>query len=472
MRPPPRPRSTRRRFLAASAAAAASLALPPPIFGAAPKKTAPAKSTAPALPGIAPFAIEGDTLIVPAGVYRLGGGREVRVTTAGRLAITPVDVVTVRDEELQLSPDKPGGFFTGTKLAGTRAANLGAFRSLLEDSVALRDAAGRPLRRGADFLVSAPFALLGLGPQARVTPADQVYATYAHYRQRIDLVAVDARGAPFLVPGVPHVAAPAVPPAPPGATAIATVYRPFGARTLDAAHVFPITATAREAATATTRGRVPKTLAKLRRGEPVTVVCWGDSITVGADVEPHEAWANRLRTALAARFPRARLTHRNHSIGGSKSAQWLHNGEFPGLPKKDPAHCRFELILAGKPDLVVMEFLNDITFGEEVLERTYQAIHDAFAARGIEWILVTPSQKIPSDFNLAEMKDGQPRVLDAFLRRFADRHGYALADAAARWKHLHREGIPYFSLFANAYNHPNAFGHGLFIEEILKCLEP
>ena len=36
---------------------------------------------------------------------------------------------------------------------------------------------------------------------------------------------------------------------------------------------------------------------------------------------------------------------------------------------------------------------------------------------------------------------------------------------------LHREGVPYFALFANAYNHPNAFGHGLFIEEILRCLD-
>jgi len=235
--------------------------------------------------------------------------------------------------------------------------------------------------------------------------------------------------------------------------------------------VFPITATAREAVTATTRGRVPKTLAKLHRGEPVTVVCWGDSITVGADVAPGDAWANRLRTALTARFPQAALTYRNHSIGGSKSAQWLNNGEFGNLPKKDPEKCRFEHVLAGKPDLVVMEFLNDIVFNEDVLERTYQTIDDAFAARGIEWIIVTPSQKMPSEINLAEMKAAEVRVLDSFLQRFADRQGHALADAAARWRHLYREGIPYFALFANAYNHPNAFGHGLFVEEILRCLE-
>jgi hypothetical protein len=463
---------SRRRFLATIAGAAAvSVTSLPRLFSAATGPTPPAKPAGATRPGIAPFAIAGDALIVPEGIYRVGGGREVRVATAARLAIAPVDVVTVRDEELLLSPDKPGGFFTGTKLAGTRAASIGAFRALIEDSVKLRDVAGRPLRRGADYLVSAPFALLGVGPQARVTPDDTVFATYAHYLQRIDLVAVDARGAPILIRGVPHIATPTVPTATTGTTPIATIYRPFGAQTLEAAHVFPHTATAREASTATTRGRVPRTLAKLKRGEPVTVVCWGDSITVGADVEPHEAWANRLRTELAARFPRARLNHRNHSIGGSKSAQWLHNGDFPGLPKKDPAKCRFDLVLAEKPDLVVMEFLNDITFTEDVLERTYQVIHDAFAARGIEWLIVTPSERVPPDFNLAEMKDGQPRLLDSFLRRFAERHGHALADSAARWKHLHREGIPYFALFANAYNHPNGFGHGLFIEEIMRCLE-
>ena len=37
------------------------------------------------------------------------------------------------------------------------------------------------------------------------------------------------------------------------------------------------------------------------------------------------------------------------------------------------------------------------------------------------------------------------------------------------WKHLYKEGIPYFAMFNNGYNHPNAPGHRLFVEEILKC---
>jgi hypothetical protein len=453
------PLVSRRHFLGAGGCA----------FVAALRTHLPAASRHELPAGIQPFAIAGDDLLVPAGDYEIGT-RTVTVKTSGRLRIRPADIVTVRDEPLRLAPEKPGGFFTGTKLQGTLAKNIGAFRALIEDSLSLRDDAGRTLRRGDDYLVSAPFALLGLGTNPSVTPATPVFATYSHFTQRIDTIAVGTDGAPILLPGAPRLYSPEPASLPAGAVAIANVYRPFRATTLDDAHVFPIRATAAAAITQTNTGRVPKTLQKLRSGQPVTIVCWGDSITVGADVAPEDAWANRLHAVLKEKFPRSNITHRNHSIGGTKSAQWLHNGDFPGLPKQNPEKCRFDHVLAEKPDLVVMEFLNDIVFSEDVLRRTYEAIHEHFAARGIEWLIVTPSQKIPQDFNLAEMKDERPRLLDDFLRKFAAAKGCALADAAARWKHLYREGIPYFSLFNNAYNHPNAFGHRLFVEEIIRCI--
>ena len=105
------------------------------------------------------------------------------------------------------------------------------------------------------------------------------------------------------------------------------------------------------------------------------------------------------------------------------------------------------------------------------LPSPFDAIDAAFRSRGIKWLIVTPSQKVPQPMDLAEMVDGRPRLLDTFLREFAVDRGHALADAAARWKHLHREGIPYFGLFGNAFNHPNAYGHGLFIEEIMTCFQ-
>lgn len=419
---------------------------------------------------IAPFRIEGPKLVVPAGVYDVAGV-EVRVSVEARLPVDPADIALVAEERLFLSKDRPGGFFTGTLLQAVRAANIGAFNSLIDESVVVWGEDGRRLQRDEDYLLSAPFALLGLGPRSVVTADTPVRAAYSYYLQRIDAVVVDAKGAASLIRGSPRVASPDCPPAPDGAVKIATVYRPFRATSLDVTHVFPITARAEHATTATNRGRMERIIRKFRTGESATIVCWGDSIAVGADVAPADAWANRFRTALGERFPNSIVRHVNLSIGGSKSVQWLNHGRFPGMPDKNPDECRFDRILAESPDLVVMEFLNDVVLSESVLHQTYRTIHAEFASRGIEWLIVTPSQRVPQNFDLAEMKDGQPRLLDTFLRRFAADHGHALADAAARWKHLHREGIPYFALFNNAYNHPNAEGHRLFVEEIMRCFE-
>lgn len=421
--------------------------------------------------GIHPFRIQGGQLLVPAGTY-LVAGKPVQVATEAKLLIRPADRVQVESEETLLSEKKPGGFFSGTMLRGPKSGSIGAFGSLIPSSLVIKDAAGGRLVEGEDYLVSAPFALIGIGPRARVTPATKVYASYAYYTQRIDSVVVTAGGAVSLVEGQGRVYSPRIPAAPAGSVTIANVYRPFRAEELAEAHVFPIESNPAQSATASRGGLIPRTMAKIAAGKPVKVVCWGDSITVGGDVLPAEAWANRLQVELSARFPRAQFTFANHSIGGTKSAQWLANGDYPGLPKQNAEKCRFDLVLGEKPDLVVMEFLNDVVFPEDVLTRTYAAIHEEFNRRGIEWIIVTPSLKIPEKFDLAEMKDETPRVLDLFLVRFASSHSYPVADASARWRHLHREGTPFFALFNNAYNHPNAFGHGLFVEEILKCFNP
>jgi len=447
---------SRRSFVAAGATLAVAGAVR--LSGAA----APARS-------IAPLAVEGDTVTVRRGVYPIGG-RAVRVHDETLLRIDPVDTVTVHDEELQLGDKRPSGFHVGTRLQGTRTRSIGAFRALIGDSVRIRDGADRWLKRGEDYLVAASFALVGIGPKPSVAPTDPVFASYSHYLQRIDAIVVDAGGAAKLLRGEPELATPRPPVPTDGATVIAHVHRPLGAAgpALTEANVFPILA-GPEAARTETVGRLRTTLRKLRAGEPVKLVCWGDSITVGADVDPADAWPNRLREELAQRFPRAALEVVNHSIGGTRSAHWLRFVEPTALAKAVAEKCRFELILAERPDVVVMEFLNDITLDSELLRRTYDAIDAEFRPRGIEWVILTPSQKIPDTFDLGEMKDERPRVLDAFLREFAHQRGHSLGDAAARWKHLYREGIPYFTLFNNGYNHPNAFGHGLFVEEAMKC---
>ncbi|MEJ1974615.1 MAG: hypothetical protein WDM96_19880 [Lacunisphaera sp.] len=183
-------------------------------------------------------------------------------------------MVHVDSEEILLSDKKPQGFFVGTMLRGPKTGSIGAFQSFIAESLEVKDAAGSRLKEGEDFLVSAPFALVGIGPKSRVTPATKVYASYDYYMQRIDSVVVDAAGTASLIAGTPRLFSPVRPGIPAGYTVIANVYRPFRAVALEEAHVFPVEAGAAQAVTASRSGLIPRTMGKIAAGQPVKVVCW------------------------------------------------------------------------------------------------------------------------------------------------------------------------------------------------------
>jgi hypothetical protein len=67
------------------------------------------------------------------------------------------------------------------------------------------------------------------------------------------------------------------------------------------------------------------------------------------------------------------------------------------------------------------------------------------------------------------MREAERRPYVLALRDFAGKRQVALADAAARWEHLSKEGLPYLTLLHNTINHPDDRGHRLFAEELWKC---
>jgi hypothetical protein len=60
-----------------------------------------------------------------------------------------------------------------------------------------------------------------------------------------------------------------------------------------------------------------------------------------------------------------------------------------------------------------------------------------------------------------------PRPYTAGVRAFGKKHGVAVADAAARWGNLVREGIPYVTLLANSINHPDDRGMEIFAQALM-----
>ena len=405
--------------------------------------------------GIAPFLIEGDKLIVPKATYSTPD-RQVVVHSRYEFEVPPADIVKVEREAIRLSKNKPSGYYTGTMLAGTKTSSIGAFHSLIAESLVIKDSRENVLQIGKDYLVSSPYALVGIGPDASVTPETPVYASYSFWHQRIDTVVAGPDGKVSYIKGLSKLVSPALPVIPEGYVALCNVYRPFMAASLSPLHIFPIVATSgRSSSVNARRIRIPDTIKKLKAGKEVKIVTWGDSIAAAGDVKPELSWPRQFAQRIKEKYPQANARFKNLAIGGSKSAQWLNNGSYPGLRDIDPAKCRFDLVLREKPDLVVMEFLNDIVFTESELHDIYGKIKKSFDRINTEWIIVTPSYLIPNDYNLAKMRDERPRLLDSFLREFADKNGCGLADPAARWKRLYKEGIPYFSVFNNGFNHPN-----------------
>lgn len=415
------------------------------------------------------------SVTVPAGIWSVAG-RELEIKKGGRFFVRNDAIQVVRDEPLQLSPKKPEGFWIGTKLQGPRTYGpLNAINSLRADTLVLRRTKdGPPLVLGRDYHVSPAFALVGLGPETDLTPEDVVYASYECGVHRMDSVVMRAGGSTDYVQGTAGTGAIQPPEIEPDTVRLFNVYRPYGTEGLHAEHLFFAETDASAIPTGTTVGRIPKTLQKLKNGEPVTIVCLGDSVTAGADIaNPSGFYVEQFRAALHGRFNPEQIKLHNISIGGTKSIQWLYDGNYERFPKYDPTMCAFKRVTALRPDLVTIEFVNDITLTPEELEWSYNKMADELQALGAEVILITPHFTHQSLMGVPpealRPPDNRPYV--AFLRKFAESKKLGLADASSRWEQSWKEGVPFITLLANHYNHPSAEGNQFFAQELIKCFD-
>lgn len=416
---------------------------------------------------------QGATLTVPAGKAEVPG-HTISIKEAATLTIAPAPIQSVADEALKLSTDKPAGFAKGTRLRGCNAHDVNAAGSLIRDSLEIRATKGGDLlKEGDDYLLDPEWAHVGLGPMSHVTADDTVFASYRYSLRRVDTVQVSADGKVSLKQGTPHISAPVPPDADAGSTPIAHVFVNHGATQFTNEDIYPILEAPAQAVTASTPGRIPKTLAKLKAGEPVTIVCLGDSVTAGGNAsKPEFRYVDVFAAGLRERFPKAKIDVQNISAGGSNSRQWLDPEGHPyrnlhGL--ENPA--RFDRVVEAKPDLVTIEFVNDAGLNAAQVEESYSEILHRLEPTGAEVILITPHFTMWKMMGFKNMREAEHRPYVLALRDFATKHQTGLADASARWEHLAKEGLPYLSLLDNTINHPDDRGHRLFAEELWKCFQ-
>lgn len=200
---------------------------------------------------------------------------------------------------------------------------------------------------------------------------------------------------------------------------------------------------------------LPKTRAELAAGGPFKLIAFGDSISTGCEASSEDLnFQHRYAQTLKKRFPKAEITVENGATGGDTTVN--------GLARLE------EKVLARKPDLVLVGFgMNDHNvppFGvalDKFEANLNQIVSKIRERTGAEVILLST---FPPNPDWAFGSHQMEKYAQA-TKRVAENQKCAYADVYSVWQvALARKDAS--SLLGNNINHPNDFGHWLYLQAL------
>lgn len=377
--------------------------------------------------------------------------------SAVREAVPPAAVCAVTGEPVRLPAGKPDRWLHGWALRGIMSDHRGRddtpVPGALRPGTLRLNLDGRRLDPGVDYLADEHWGVL-----TRLRELDgPVRADYAHAMLRVDSLFRGRHGEALLATGTSHLSNPFPPPAPAGAWRVANVYVPYTGPPL----VFPVRPPA-PVQTRPQRRRLPRTAALLAGGRPIRVTCWGDSVTAGASAStPATAYPQLLAGLFAAAGHTATVS--TVATPGTNLRQWL-GWEGTHLT------ADWSAVRDSRPDLLVVEFVNDAELPADVWEAAYRELVARTADLRCDLLLTTPHFTRLDWMGNRTLADPDRRPYVAFLRRFAESNGIALAEVSRAWEQLLVEGIPYVTLLRNGINHPDDRGHRIYAREVAAAI--
>ena len=408
---------------------------------------------------------------------KLTGDWEVEVTHGGKSGIVRIEqpslFTAVNEQYPSLADYKPngGGWARGTKPRGIQAQECTTRFALKAETMKVKSS-DQPdaiiYENGKDYQLTPDWGTVGRLPDRRIKAGQPVYLDYTYAKLRIDAIVQTKDGLFAVRPGIPHQANPSPAELLDGDLRLANIWINGYISKLTDENLFPILETEfpKELCPPPhiAEKLIPQTYAKLKNGERVKILAWGDSVTVGTFVPDwqHNRWQIQFLTRLQKLFPKAEIELVTEAWGGRNTNTYL--SQPPGAE-----HNYNEKVLAVKPDLIISEFVNDAGYNEATVYERYGKFRDDFKAIGAEWIILTPHYVRPDWMGLTTEKniDNDPRIYVQALRKFASENNIALADTSMRFGRLWRQGIPYSSLMMSAINHPNVFGMKLFADALI-----
>mgnify|MGYP001104599941 CR=1 FL=1 len=206
--------------------------------------------------------------------------------------------------------------------------------------------------------------------------------------------------------------------------------------------------------------RLPRTLAKLRAKEPITLVVSGDSISEG-----YNASKFTRTPPFQPAYPELVAMQLERSYG-SKVA--LHNLAVAGWSAARGAED-LDKALRLKPDLIVIAYgMNDVNGrNPEAFQGVIKGMLDRIkrADAATEVVLVATMTGNPDWFATPDAMF--PAYRDAL--KALEGPGVVLADLTAVWRRL-LERKRLHDLTGNGVNHPNDYGHRVYAQTILGLL--
>ncbi|HPO11859.1 MAG TPA: GDSL-type esterase/lipase family protein [Candidatus Hydrogenedentes bacterium] len=397
-----------------------------------------------------------------------------RTTTISKpvsFTISPAERVSIKDEEIPSLPvfnENTGGWIKGAKPLLITTQECTAAGALYPETLRVKPAPGDtpPFVLDKDYRMDPFWGTVGRIEGGAIAANQQVYLDYDYAPNRLDSIVSDEKGNLSLVKGQPGVGSLPPPALNEKQLAVANIWVPGKAEQLTEDLLYPIDfgkSMQMSAASDVAERLLPKTLAKLRSGDPLVYVAWGDSVTNGGGVDGdgfqwyQQLFVNRLKQ----RFPKANITLKTAAWPGGNSAGYIK------APKGGTYDYQRD-VLDPKPDLVTIEFVNDAYLDEAGVKEHYAKILSDLRGVGAEVALITPHLVRPDWMKIDTLKfDEDPRPYVKGLRQFAAENHVALADTAREWCRLWRRGIPYTTLEANSINHPDLRGHTLFAEVLI-----
>ncbi len=373
------------------------------------------------------------------------------------------------------TPDWRGPFLLPGPDWAFRGLHVETLEAVLADDPSVR------LEIGRDFALDPDWASVAALPFGRSPAGTKVRFSYGYGLSRIDLLAQSPDGRAVWIQGIEHKSQPRLPVPPPGYTPLLSVVLPNYARALTPDMICILDPSYDGVPPIARAEHVAGLRAKLESDAPVTMIFFGDSITVqpAADfLDGKGNYVDQFAAWLRERYPQREVvvTGRNETAESRTRRTVVVKAGVGGDDIAGGGRRLESDVLSRRPDLLVVMFgINDenrsASGGNVVPPPVFRAnltyIVKAVRSMGAAVIVMTPGMKNPywsaTTGNIAEYAEA--------ARAVAQEQGVCLVDNYRAWEQIRKRGYTPMVLLGNCINHPVDIAHDQMFRGLRAALE-